>query len=89
MLGTKIGFDLGTTSIVANVDGKGIKINDPSVIVYDSFEEKVKAIGNECSAKRPIISRQSDRSTAEILLITMRLSRWYAIIFKRFAAIGF
>lgn len=47
MLGTKIGFDLGTTSIVANVDGKGIKINDPSVIVYDSFEEKVKAIGNE------------------------------------------
>lgn len=47
MLGTKIGFDLGTTSIIANVDGKGIEINEPSVIVYDCFEEKVKAIGKE------------------------------------------
>lgn len=47
MLGTKIGFDLGTTSIIANVDGKGVKINEPSVIVYDCFEEKVKAIGRE------------------------------------------
>ncbi|HAY73854.1 MAG TPA: rod shape-determining protein [Ruminococcaceae bacterium] len=47
MLGTKIGFDLGTSSIVANVDGKGIKINEPSVIVYDTFEEKAKTIGAE------------------------------------------
>ena len=47
MLGTKIGFDLGTTTIASNVDGKGIKINEPSVIVYDCFEEKVKAIGKE------------------------------------------
>ncbi len=47
MLGTKIGIDLGTTSIIANVDGKGIKINEPSVIVYDTFDEKVKAIGSE------------------------------------------
>ena len=47
MLGTKIGFDLGTTSIVANVDGRGIRINEPSVVVYDCFENKVKAYGNE------------------------------------------
>lgn len=47
MLGTKIGFDLGTSSIIANVDGKGIKINEPSVIVYDTFEEKAKTIGTE------------------------------------------
>ena len=47
MLGTKIGIDLGTTSIIANVDGKGIKIKEPSVIVYDTFDEKVKAIGSE------------------------------------------
>lgn len=47
MLGTKIGFDLGTTSIVANVEGKGIKIKESSVIVYDTFDEKVRAIGNE------------------------------------------
>lgn len=47
MLGTKIGFDLGTTSIVAYVEGKGIKINEPSVIAYDTFDDKVKAIGTE------------------------------------------
>lgn len=47
MLGTKIGFDLGTTSIVAYVEGKGIKINEPSVIAYDTFNDKVKAIGTE------------------------------------------
>lgn len=47
MLGTKIGFDLGTSAIVAYVEGKGIKINEPSVIAYDTFDEKVKAIGTE------------------------------------------
>lgn len=47
MLGTKIGFDLGTTSILAAVEGKGIKINEPSVIAYDTFTEKVKAIGSD------------------------------------------
>jgi rod shape-determining protein MreB len=47
MLGAKIGFDLGTTSILALVEGKGIKINEPSVIAYDTFTDKVRAIGNE------------------------------------------
>ena len=47
MLGTKIGFDLGTSNIVAYVDGKGIKINEPSVIAYDTFTQKIKAIGAE------------------------------------------
>lgn len=47
MLGTKIGFDLGTSAIVAYVEDKGIKINEPSVIAYDTFDEKVKAIGTE------------------------------------------
>lgn len=45
MLGEKIAFDLGTSSILALVEGKGIKINEPSVIAYDTFTEKIKAIG--------------------------------------------
>ncbi len=45
MLGTKIGFDLGTTSVLAYVDGKGVKIDEPSVIAYDTFTDKIKAIG--------------------------------------------
>lgn len=47
MLGTKIGFDLGTSNILAYVEGKGIKISEPSVIAYDTFTEKVKAVGKE------------------------------------------
>lgn len=47
MLGTKIGFDLGTSSIMANVDGKGIKISEPCAIAYDTFEDRIIAIGKE------------------------------------------
>lgn len=47
MVGTKIGFDLGTTSVLALVEGKGIKIEEPSVIAYDTFSEKIKAIGED------------------------------------------
>lgn len=47
MLGTKIGFDLGTSNVMAYVEGKGIKVSEPSVIAYDSFTQKIKAIGSE------------------------------------------
>lgn len=47
MIGAKIGFDLGTTNVLAVVEGKGVKIDEPSVIAYDTFTEKVKAIGKE------------------------------------------
>lgn len=47
MLGTKIGFDLGTSNILAYVEGKGIRINDPAVIAYDTFTEKIKAVGRD------------------------------------------
>lgn len=47
MLGTKIGFDLGTSTVLAYVEGKGIKVKEPSVIAYDTFTQKTKAIGAE------------------------------------------
>lgn len=47
MLGTKIGFDLGTSTVLAYVEGKGIRIKEPSVIAYDTFTQKTKAIGAE------------------------------------------
>ncbi len=47
MLGSKIGFDLGTTSVLAIVEGKGIKVDEPSVIAYDTFTDKIKAVGKE------------------------------------------
>lgn len=47
MIGTKIGFDFGTSNVLAYVEGKGIKVNEPSVIAYDTFDDKIKAIGTE------------------------------------------
>ncbi len=47
MIGTKIGFDLGTSTVLAYVEGKGIRIKEPSVIAYDTFTQKTKAIGAE------------------------------------------
>ena len=47
MLGAKIGFDLGTTSVMTVVEGKGICIDEPSVIAYDTFTDKIKAVGKE------------------------------------------
>lgn len=47
MLGAKIGIDLGTSTILALVDDKGVRVSEPSVIAYDAFNGKVKAIGRE------------------------------------------
>lgn len=60
MLGTKIGFDLGTTNTLAMVDGKGIKVNEPSVIAYDTFEEKTVAIGRSA---QEMLGRSPDSLT--------------------------
>ncbi len=47
MLGTKIGIDLGTSTVLALVDDRGVKVTEPSVIAYDTFNDKVKAIGRD------------------------------------------
>lgn len=47
MLGTKIGIDLGSSTVLALVEGKGIEISEPSVMAYDTFNGKIKAIGRE------------------------------------------
>lgn len=60
MFGTKIGFDLGTTNILALVDGKGVKINEPSVIAYDTFDENTVAIGEKA---REMLGRSPDSLT--------------------------
>lgn len=44
---TDIGIDLGTTSIVIYIKGKGIVLKEPAVIAYDRDLEKIKAFGEE------------------------------------------
>ncbi len=49
MLGTNIGIDLGTTSILIYVEGKGIVLSEPSVVAFDSFNGKLLAIGQKAA----------------------------------------
>jgi len=47
---TDIGIDLGTASILVYIKGKGIVLNEPSVVAIDNNTNKILAVGEE--AKR-------------------------------------
>lgn len=42
-----IGIDLGTANVLINVSGKGIVLNEPSVVAVDTNTDKVVAVGTE------------------------------------------
>jgi rod shape-determining protein MreB len=42
-----IGIDLGTANTLVYVRGKGIVVNEPSIVAVDRMSQKVLAIGNE------------------------------------------
>ncbi len=43
----KIGIDLGTANTLVFVPGKGVVINEPSVVAISLFDNKVLAVGNQ------------------------------------------
>lgn len=47
MPGNDIGIDLGTTNCLVYSTGKGLVLQEPSVVVYDKDTEKIRAIGEE------------------------------------------
>lgn len=42
-----IGIDLGTANIIITISGKGIVLNEPSVVAYDRKKKAVVAVGKE------------------------------------------
>jgi rod shape-determining protein MreB len=46
----KLGIDLGTTNVLVFVPGKGVVINEPSVVAVSRGNNKVIAIGSEAKA---------------------------------------
>ena len=44
---TDVGIDLGTSSILVYVRGRGVVLKEPSVAAFDRDEEKIRAIGEE------------------------------------------
>ncbi|MEW9671145.1 rod shape-determining protein [Ammoniphilus sp. 3BR4] len=47
MIGKDIGIDLGTANVLIYVKGRGIVLDEPSVVAIDSMTKKVLAVGNE------------------------------------------
>ena len=58
MLGTDIAIDLGTSTVKIYLDGKGIILNEPSVIAVNVETDEVVATGEEAYA---MVGRTSDR----------------------------
>lgn len=47
MIGSDIGIDLGTASVLVYLKGKGVVLKEPSVVAFDRDTNKIKAIGEE------------------------------------------
>lgn len=47
MPGSDIGIDLGTATVLINIKGKGIALQEPSVVAVDRISEKVVAVGTD------------------------------------------
>ena len=47
MLVRKIGIDLGTANTLVFVPGKGVVVNEPSVVAISLLDNKVLAVGND------------------------------------------
>ncbi len=45
-----IGIDLGTTTIIISVEGKGIVLNEPTIVAVDTKRQQVLAVGNDAFA---------------------------------------
>ena len=57
----KIGIDLGTANVLVYIPGKGIVINEPSVVAISEMEKKILAIGEEA---KTMIGRTPDEIIA-------------------------
>lgn len=50
MLGLRIGIDFGSSSFTVFVDGKGVVLHEPSVMICDKYSGKTLAFGNAAKA---------------------------------------
>ncbi len=50
MFGKQIGIDLGTVNVIVYVRGKGIVLNEPSVVAISLSDNRILAVGNEARA---------------------------------------
>ena len=65
MLARQIGIDLGTVNVLVHVRGKGIVLNEPSVVALSARENRIMAVGEEA---RRMLGR-----TPEVIEVTRPL----------------
>jgi rod shape-determining protein MreB len=61
MFSPKLGIDLGTTNVLVYLPGKGVVLNEPSVVAVSAENNKVLAIGIEA---KKMVGRTPDGITA-------------------------
>ncbi len=57
MFGKQLGIDLGTVNVLVHVQGRGIVLQEPSVVAISSHEYKIMAVGEEA---RVMLGRTPD-----------------------------
>jgi rod shape-determining protein MreB len=58
MFGKAIGIDLGTANVLVYVKGRGVVLNEPSVVAYSEADNRVLAVGRQA---REMLGRSPDR----------------------------
>jgi rod shape-determining protein MreB and related proteins len=61
MFSPKLGIDLGTTTVLVWVPGKGIVLNEPSVVAVSQIDNRILAVGNEA---KEMVGRTPDEIIA-------------------------
>ena len=85
MFGTNIGIDLGTVSVIAYMEGKGIVLSEPSAVAYNS-DGKIAGVGKKAydmleknpdtiRVVKPMINGVVSDSTATKHLLTFVLTK--------------
>ncbi len=50
MFSKQLGIDLGTVNMIVYVRGKGVVLNEPSVVAISVADNRILAVGNEARA---------------------------------------
>jgi rod shape-determining protein MreB len=58
MFSKSIGIDLGTANVLVYVKGRGVVLNEPSVVAYSEADNRVLAVGRQA---REMLGRSPDR----------------------------
>lgn len=83
MFGRAIGIDLGTANVLVYMKGRGIVLNEPSVVAYSASDSKVLAVGTEArqmlgrTPGRVIVTRPMRDGVIADYMITQTMLRYF------------